>query len=197
MLVNQFLRTYNKEINMDIEITPEEVLLIKEGLNTAAVNYAGWKVDGDQKAFLKKFGTIRKRLLESLNTNSADSNQLPIRFLLALEREIHIFLALVGGSTAYTVIRGALNVYGDPESRVYQSQESQNHISALLQHLGVLIRGFGRLGKIEDLALLDDVKSRQEMFLSLVGEDVRHNTLVRRFIGWVDASENNIFSRHR
>jgi hypothetical protein len=197
MLVNQFLRTYNKEINMDIEITPEEVLLIKEGLNTAAVNYARWKVDGDQNAFLEKFVTIRKLLLKSIETNSADSNQLPIRFLLALEREIHIFLSLLGGSTAYMVIRGALDVYGDPQSEVYQSPESQNHISALLQHLGVLIRGFGRLGKIEDLTLLDEVKSRQEMFLSLVGEDVHHNTLVTRFIGWIDASENNIFSRHR
>ena len=77
------------------------------------------------------------------------------------------------------------------------STVSQDHISALLQHLGVLIRGFGRLGKIDDLALLDEVKSRQDMFLSLVGEDVHHNSLVRRFIGWVDASENNILSRHR
>ena len=150
-----------------------------------------------QKAFLEKFVTIRKLLLESLDTNSADSNQLPIRFLLALEREIHIFLSLAGGSTADTVILEALNVYGDPESQVYQSPESQNHISALLQHLGVLIRGFGRLARIEDLALLDKVKSKQEMFLSLVGEDVHHNTLVRRFIGWVDAAENNIYSRHR
>ena len=98
MLVNQFLRTYNKEISMDIEITPEEVLLVNEGLNTNAVNYARCKVDGDQKAFDKKFKTIRKSLLESLNTNSSDSNPLPIRFLLALEREIHIFLSLVGGS---------------------------------------------------------------------------------------------------
>ncbi len=197
MLVNQFLRTYNKEINMDIEITPEEVLLIIEGLNASAVNYARWKVDGDQKAFLEKFVTIRKLLLESMDTNSADGNQLPTRFLLALEREIHIFLSLVGGSTAFTVIRGALNIYGDPESQVYQLPESQNHISALMQHLGVLIRGFGRLGKIEDLALLDEVKSKQKLFLSLVGEDTHHNTLVKRFIGWIDASENNIFSRHR
>ena len=82
-------------------------------------------------------------------------------------------------------------------AQVYHLQESQNHISVLLQHLGILIRGFGRLGKVDDLALLDKVKARQKSFLSLVGDDVHHNTLVRRFIGWVDGSENNILSRHR
>jgi hypothetical protein len=197
MLVNQFLRTYNKEINMDIEITPEEVLLISEGLNTGAVNYAKWKVDGDQKAFNKKFTTISKHLLQSIDTHSADANQLPIRFLLALEREIHICLSLIGGSTAHTVIREALKEYGNPESEIFQSHESHNHISALLQHLGVLIRGFGRLGKIEDLALLDEVKSKQADFLNLVGEDMHNHTLVRRLISWIDASENSILGRHR
>ena len=70
MLANQFLRTYNKEINMDIEITPEEVLLVIEGLDPSVVNYASWKLDGEQKSFFGKFITIRKRLIDSLDVDS-------------------------------------------------------------------------------------------------------------------------------
>ena len=194
MLANQFLRTYNKEINMDIEITPEEVILVQEGLDTSVVNYAKWKVDSNQKAFFDKFITIRKKLIESLDIDSPDSHHLPIRFLLALEREIHIFLSLVGGSSAYTVIKGALNVYGNPSSQVYLMKESSNNMTALLQHLAVLIRGFGRLGTEKDLELLNEVKSNEDGFLAL-GNDARHEALIRRILGWVDAAKNNITAR--
>lgn len=196
MLANQFLRTYNKEINMDIEITPEEVLLVKEGLDARVVNYAKWKVDGEQEAFIEKIVTIRKKLLQALDPASSVDNLFPIRFLLALERELHIFLALVGGTTAYTVVQGALNVYGNPAAQVYLLKESPNHIKALLQHLAVLIRGFGRLGQIEDLSLLGEIQGRQEEFMSL-GEDARHDASVRRIMGWIDAAENSISLRKR
>jgi hypothetical protein len=194
MLANQFLRTYNKEINMDIEITPEEVLLVQEGLDTSVVNYAKWKVDNNQKTFFDKFITIRKKLIDSLDIDSSDSHHLPIRFLLALEREIHIFLSLVGGAAAYTVIKGALNVYGNPGSQVYLMKESQNNMTALLQHLAVLIRGFARLGTEKDLDLLNEIKNNEDGFLAL-GSDARHEAMVRRILGWIDASKNNISAR--
>ncbi len=53
MLLNQLLRAYNKEVIMDIEITPEEVLLVKGGLAKKVVNYVAWKVDGGTKRFKK------------------------------------------------------------------------------------------------------------------------------------------------
>ncbi len=194
MLANQFLRTYNKEINMDIEITPEEVLLVQEGLDNSVVNYARWKVDSNQKTYFDKFITIRKKLIDSLDLDSSDSHHLPIRFLLALEREIHIFLSLVGGKAAYTVLKGALNVYGNPGSQVYLLKESQNSMNALLQHLAVLIRGFGRLGAKEDIALLNEVKGNQDGFMVL-GDDTRHHALVKRIMGWIDAAKDAINAR--
>jgi len=196
MLANQFLRTYNKEINMDIEITPEEVLLVKEGLDNSVVNYAKWKVDGEQKQFFEKISTIRKKLLQSLNPASSVDPLLPIRFLLALEREVHIFLALVGGNTAHTAIEGALKVYGNPASQVYRLKESPGQMPALLQHLAVLIRGFGRVGNIVDLALLEEIKSRQQEFIDLA-EDTRHDALIKRIMGWIDAAENEIRIRNQ
>ena len=196
MLANQFLRTYNKEINMDIEITPEEVLLVKEGLDTSAVNYAKWKVDGEQERFFEKIVTIRKKLLQTLDPASSVDQLLPIRFLLALEREAHIFLALVGGNTACTVIQGALNVYGNPASQVYLLKESLSQMPALLQHLAVLIRGFGRVGNIEDLTLLDEIKSREQEFIDLT-EDARHDAQIKRIMGWIDAAGNEIRLRNQ
>ena len=194
ILANQFLRTYNKELNMNIEITPEEVLLVKVGLNAKAANYAKWKVDGEQRRFFEKLITIRTKLLETLDSDSSDTRLLPTRFLLALEREVHIFLALTGGQTAYTVISGSLNVYGNPSSQVYRLKESQNLMSSLMQHLAVLIRGIGRIGENKDLFLLNNIKEREEEFISL-GKDLRHGALVRRVLGWIDAAKNEINNR--
>jgi hypothetical protein len=194
MLAIQFLRKYNKEVNVDIEITPEEVLLVQEGLDKSVVNYVVWKVDGEQKKFLEKAVFIRKRLLESLDPDISGGQILPLRFLLGLEREVHIFLSLVGGKTAYELMRSALGVYGNPDSQVYCLQESPQHMETLLLHLSVVIRGFGRLGLKEDLVLLDAVEERKDRFMEL-GEDGRHHALVNRIQGVIDASKNLIGSR--
>jgi hypothetical protein len=195
MLASQFLRKYNKEANLDIEITPEEVLLVKEGLDKAVAHYAAWRIDANQKLFFEKLVTIRKKLIESLDPVFVDADVLPVRYLLALEREVHIFLSLVGGSTAHTALRGAVKVYGSPESDIYLSKEAHHHTAALLQHLAVFIRGFGRLGKENDSALLEEVKGAEEGFMRL-GRGTRHEALVRRVMGWVDAAENDIVARN-
>jgi hypothetical protein len=194
MLANQFLRTYNKEINMDIEITPEEVLLVKIGLDQKAAGYAAWRVDGQQQKFLEKIVLIRRRLVEALASSAIDAGLLPLRFLLALEREVHIFLALAGGETAAVVLRSALKVYGNPSAQVYHMQESAGQMTSLIQHLAALIRGFGRVGTAQDLALLDEIKAYREGFLDL-GNDPRHEILVKRILGWIDTAKNEISTR--
>jgi hypothetical protein len=67
---------------------------------------------------------------------------------------------------------------------------------ALLQHLAVLIRGFGRVGNIVDLALLEEIKSRQQEFINLA-EDARHDALIKRIMGWIDAAESEIRLRNQ
>jgi hypothetical protein len=194
MLAIQFLRTYNKEINMDIEITPEEVLMVDKGLDPAVVRYLAWKVDGEQKRFVEKIVTIRKKLIQSFEQEGSDLKVLPIRFLLALEREAHIFLALVGGKTAAAVIQGALNVYGNPASQIFFLKESSHYMTGLLQHLGILIRGIGRVGQQSDFTLLDDIKKRQQGFMNL-SEEPRHTALVRRTLGAIDSAKHQISQR--
>ncbi|MBE9543475.1 MAG: hypothetical protein IMF02_03210, partial [Proteobacteria bacterium] len=194
MLAIQFLRTYNKEINMDIEITPEEVLMVNKGLDSGVRRYMAWKIDGEQKRFVEKIVTIRKKLIQSFEQEGSDFKVMPIRFLLALEREAHIFLALVGGKTAVAVIQGALNVYGNPASQIFLLKESPNYMTGLLQHLGILIRGIGRVGQESDFALLDDIQKRQQGFMNL-SEEPRHMALVRRTLGAIDSAKHEIGSR--
>jgi hypothetical protein len=195
MLAIQFLRTYNKELNMDIEITPEEVLRVQVGLDKSVAHYTEWKVNAEQKKFIEKVITIRKKLLTSFELDGSDENVFPIRFLLALEREVHMFLALVGGKTADAVIQGALNVYGNPAAKVYQLGASQQYISSLLQHLAVLIRALGRIGQQEDLVLLDEIGKRQQSFTDL-SEEPRHAAQVRRTMGWIESAKSEIRTRN-
>lgn len=195
MLAIQFLRTYNKEYNVDIEITPEEVLRVQAGLDKNATRYAQWKVDGEQKRLIEKVITIRKKLLTSFELDGSDENVFPIRFLMALEREVHMFLALVGGKTAAAVIRGALSVYGNPAAKVYQLAADRQFISNLLQHLAVLIRCMGRIGQQEDMGLLDEIRKRQQDFTEL-SEEPRHAAQVRRTLGWIEGANNEIRTRN-
>lgn len=195
MLLNQLLRAYNKEVIIDIEITPEEVLLVKSGLDENVVNYVTWKVEGQQKKFLKKMGTIRERLVEALDRDLSQEPPLPIRFLLALEREVHIFLALVGGGTAIEIMRSELEVYGNPASQIYHLKQSPGQRETLLSHLAALIRGFSRLGCQSDLFLLDEVKRRQNQFMGL-HPDIRYQALVRRVMGLIDATRAAIGARN-
>ncbi|MDX2499396.1 MAG: hypothetical protein QNL14_02695 [Deltaproteobacteria bacterium] len=194
MLAVQFMRTYNKEINMDIEITPEEVMMVKVGLDQGVTRYIAWKIDGEQKRFIEKILTIRKKLIQSFEQEGSDLKVLPIRFLLALEREAHIFLALVGGKTATAVIQGALNVYGNPASQIFLLKESPHYMTGLLQHLGILIRGIGRVGQESDFTLIDNIKKRQREFFNL-SEEPRHTALVRRTLGAIDTAKYDISQR--
>ena len=187
MLVTQFLRSTNKEMKMDIEMTPDEVLLVEERLDKQVVNYVAWKVDAERTLFLEKLVTIRKRLVEAMSADPSAEQLFPIRYLLALEREVHIFLALVGGKTAFEVMRSALNVYGNPASQIYLSQQSPNHLEPLLRHLTAIIRGYARHADRSDFTLLAEVKARQDQFRAL-DQDLRYHAMVRGVMELIDTT---------
>jgi hypothetical protein len=194
MLSTQFLRSYNKEINIDIELTPEEILRVQTGLDGKVVSYATWKINSDHKRVLTKVVSIRKRLNAAFEPALAATAPMPARFLLALEREIHIFLALAGGKTAATILHSALKVFGNPEAPFYASEEGRQHLYTLLQYLSVLIRGIGRVGSEIDLILLDQVKQREKDYLKM-SADPRHASLVRRVFSWMEPAKKEIESR--
>ena len=191
MLANLLIRKYNKELNLDIELTPEEVLLVKEGLDREVVTYAAWHIESVREKFITKARTIHQAIVNSLTASGKNPQTLSFRFLAGLEREIFIFLALVGGKTALTILRSAIKIYGDPRSKIFTQSENQDYFETLMQHLIVLIRGLGRIGNSSDLALFQKIKDNRQRFQRL-GESVRHEMLVNRITGWAEMAENSI-----
>ncbi|MGD8521321.1 MAG: hypothetical protein PVF56_09280 [Desulfobacterales bacterium] len=185
------LRRFNKELNLDIEVTPEEVLLVKEGLNAEVVKVVSEIIENHPEVFLEKIQTIQTKINDALKPNATGGEPMPLRYLLSLEREIHILTALVGGETALSVLRNAVKRYGNPYSKIYKYEQSRHYLPAFLQHLKVAIRGLGRIGERIDLAILEDVKIRQKGFLRL-GEGLQHENLVVRIMDWIDITRQNI-----
>ena len=121
ILTNVLLRKYNKEIRNDIEITPEEVLLVREGLSPEAVKASGDAIDSQTDAFFQKIRTIHGKILNGLRSGK-DDGAVPLRFLLSLERECYIFLSLIGRPFGHAVLKSAVKTYGNPGSEIYTTK---------------------------------------------------------------------------
>jgi hypothetical protein len=194
MLANLLLRRYNKELDIDIEITPEEVFLVKEGLNREAATASLMLIDAEREALFEKIRTIHRKIVISLDSGFDSTDDMGFKYLLSLEREVHIFVALLGGDVARSVLRSAINEYGNPDCELYRLAEDSAMIEAFLQHLKVLVRGLGRSGEAIDEWILDQVVGRRQEFLSFSKES-RHETLVKRVMEWADRSKEEVRSR--
>lgn len=194
VLSNLFIRKYNKERDIDIEMTPEEVLLVKEGLDKDVVKAASDIIEGGFERTFKKSRTIHNNILELLD-NEGPSNNRPttLKYLFSLQREIFMFLSLVGGRTARSVIRDALGEYGNPESKIYMLSGSSHNIPAFLQQLKVTVRTLARVGIQSDAAVLEKVKGREQNFINLVAGK-QHEDQVGRVMLWVEKSKNKLLS---
>ncbi|MGD8242897.1 MAG: hypothetical protein PVF59_08730, partial [Desulfobacterales bacterium] len=115
--------------------------------------------------------------------------------LLSLEREIHIFVSLLGGDIARSVLRSALNEYGNPDSEIYQMNSEVTIFEAFLLHLKVIFRGLGRAGDVSDEWIIEQAANRREEFMALSTEN-RHTVLVDRVLEWSEKAKESIHSRH-
>jgi len=192
LFASLLLRKFNKEMNLEIEITPEEVLQVRKGLDAERVEHCRQMISTHSTLLLEKVQTIQQQIETTLAGPSSSAEVMPLRYLLSLERELVIFLSLVGGDTALAVVREALKRYGHPASEIYHQKESRSHIAVLLQHLKVIIRCLGRIGEKEDLSLLEDVKNRRRGFLRL-GEGLPLENLVERIPEWVNFCRQCIY----
>ena len=118
-----------------------------------------------------------------------------LKYLLSLEREVHVCVSLLGGNVARSVLRSALNEYGNPDAELYRLAEDAATIEAFLQHLKVLVRGLGRAGEASDEWVMDQMMDRREDFLSLSKES-RHESLVKRVWEWGGRAKDEIHERH-
>ena len=186
IIANVLLRKYNKELYKDVEITPEEVLLVKEGLSPEAIKAAGDVIDSQKDAFFEKIRSIHREMLNALRKGSG-KNAMPLRFLLSLERECFIFLALIGRPPGHTVLRSAVNTYGNPGSEIYRKEKQKGFEESCLKHLRVAVRGLSRYEDETDLMLLTQVKAMEPDFMSL-RKDADFRDSVQKTMQWVDSA---------
>lgn len=188
ILCNMLVRTYNHEINVDTELTPEEVLLVRNGLNLPLIQELAALIRKNRESLFEKVRAIYSELIRALK---GDEDAVPLRFLLYLEREIHIFLSLVGGNSARAVLRSAIKRYGNPESEAYRLQKSNDYAELFVQHLTVAIRGLERVGDTQDLKLLEDVRNNLKRF-SAFSRQTRYVSKLNRLTEWVNKAEKHI-----
>ena len=193
MLCNLLIRKYSKGL-IDLEITPEDVLQVSEGLDEETANYTAWRIDKDQNSFYEKMQTIHQNLVKTLDSDRKEAPSMPLPFLISLEREAYIFFSLTGGTSARSIVLSAVKEYGDPDSMIYHGKKSQENIGALLKNLRIAIRELGRVGGSEDLSALDEVKGNENRLAALEKSN-RNKMRVKQIMDWIEESKQQIIQR--
>ena len=116
------------------------------------------------------------------------------KHLLSLEREIHIFVSLLGGDIARSVLRSALNEYGNPDSEIYQINPEKTIFEAFLLHLKIILRGLGRAGDASDEWIVEHTANQRDELIALSTEN-RHAVLVDRVLDWAHKARESILNR--
>jgi hypothetical protein len=195
VLTTLLISNYNKETGSDIEITPEEVLASTKNLDEELAANASKLIDGNQEKFFKKFRTVHRKLNELLVRSHAEGEPMSLRDVFLLEREVYIFLSLVGGATARALLRSAAQVFGNPRGSVYRFNESERFLPNLLQLLKIASRGLGRLGTENELSLLEEVLEREGEFYESIAQTGSHEHL-KRAMEFVREAKTKISSRN-
>ncbi len=185
MLANILLRTYNKELDVDIEMTPEEVLNVRNGLDRDVVHYAQFRIDSVEYRFSTKIRTIHEKIVALLNSPTPGRQRPSVRHLLFLEREIFIFLSLLSGKTAQLILVSALNEYGDPKAGIYRNLRAAAYLPVFLQHLKIIVRGVGRVGTRDDVSLLRKISENGFQLAELSGTTENQRSVVRT-MEWIE-----------
>jgi hypothetical protein len=191
------LRTHNKELDIDIDKTPDEVLKVKKGINLHTRQYAAWRMDVDQVRVLTKFRTIRDRISRALIAPvDTEDSTLTLNYLLSLEREAFIFLALTSGRIARIALRIALAFYGRPQSEIYSGQLCGQYMPMLMDHLEIAVRALGRIGRRKDLEVLKTLEqTAPRLYMLQSGSD--HALRVNQIMKWVAPAIRMIQLRSR
>jgi hypothetical protein len=195
MLVNILLRSYNKELDVDIEMTPVEVLNVRDGLVKDIVNYAQFRIDTIETRFSTKVRAIHDKLTALLESSTPSQEKLTIRHLLFLEREIFIFLSLLSGKTAHTILISALNEYGNPLTGIYRYPRAASYLPVFLQQLKIIARGLGRIGTLDDVESLQQISRHGPQLNQLYGSKENQVALARTMRG-IDTAMKSIFMAH-
>lgn len=180
ILATLLLRQNGWQTRSQIELTPEEVLKVREGLDQEMLKAVTAFLEQNQDSVINKFRMITESLLKKASAGAelAPGEMAP-RFLLLLQREMVIFLALAGGESSLAIIQGVVRDFGNPESTYYQAMGKKENMRHSLQLLQVAVRCLRRFEDPQALSLIDVVASRSRDFIMLC-EDPAHHLYVKK-----------------
>ncbi|HIJ79172.1 MAG: hypothetical protein OEY01_09165 [Desulfobulbaceae bacterium] len=185
LLANILIRKYNQELGSHIELTPEEVLQVREGLDPIMVEQAVLFLENEREQVYHKLKIIHEELQKTIAAKTAsDKKSMPLRYLTTLERELIIFLSLTGGDIAHKIVRGLTKEYGDPKASLYLAGTDASYFRPFLQVLQVAARGLRRFDETKDLSLFQVIADQQTNFSNLSANQA-HITLVKRVMDWM------------
>ncbi len=184
MLANLIVHRPDKTL-ADYEITPEDIVVNRHNIDAMVVQYAAWRIDKDREKFFAKVETVHSKLAEALRLGETREKKIPVPVMLNLERELFIFLSMVACDTGKAILRSAVREYGEPQSDIYHYKESATHMGGILQNLRVALRGVGTVGTLNDIAILEAVKKRNEDFQRLKN-DRQFRTQAKLVTDWAD-----------
>lgn len=181
ILATMLLRHNDRQDRSQIELTPEEILSVRQELNPVMLKEVREFLEQNQEYVIQKFRTTTETLLKLSAQERLPQGAMPVRFLLYLQREMVIFLAMVGGESAYAIIQGVAQEFGNPNSSYYQSMGKKENLRQSLQLLQVAVRCLRRFDDPQTPALIDVILSRAGDFIFLC-EDRSHRAYVNSVI---------------
>ncbi|MBU0481090.1 MAG: hypothetical protein KKG47_08310 [Proteobacteria bacterium] len=182
ILSSILLRTMNREARSNIELTPEEVLLVRKGLNQEMVQVALDFFEKNHELLMRKFRNLTEALLKSSDRDESQGDEKQPRFLLYLQREIVIFFALIGGEAAQSIVLAIVREFGNPTSSFYNTQPEKADLKHALQLLQVSVRALRRFENPHAEGLFDEIIAKESDFIKL-NDDPSHESYVKRVLG--------------
>ncbi|MBU0673274.1 MAG: hypothetical protein KJ950_01370 [Proteobacteria bacterium] len=177
ILANILLRTYNQEVKSNIELTPEEVLYVWAGLNKEMVKVAQQFFHRNREQVLQKVKRMTQLMLQLSIEKVHQEEQMQLRFLLYLMREVVMFCSLIGGNISLSTVKGVVQEFGNPHSPFYRKIEKKSNISQGLKLLQVAARGLKRFHDPICLELLRRIAGMEQEFIDLYDNQTHRDTV--------------------
>ncbi|MEN8134519.1 MAG: hypothetical protein ABFS18_03150 [Thermodesulfobacteriota bacterium] len=186
ILATILLRYRNKEKGSNVEQTPEEVLLVREGLNKAMVKVVSEFLEKNQEYVIQKVRNITRLLFSSSAREGRKNGEMQPRFLLYSLRELAVFLALIGSDSSQAIIHGLVKEFGNPDSPYYNDMKDKENLRHSLLLLQVATRALKRFKTSQSDAILDEITQKRDLFVSL-NSDPAHLRNVEKVLARIES----------
>lgn len=167
ILATILLRYKNREERNNVELTPEEVLLVRKGLNEDMVKVVLDYFEKNKECVIQKVRNITRTLFSSSAKEGHEDGEMQPRFLLYLLRELAIFLALTGSDSSQAIIHGLVKEFGNPASAYYKGMKNKENLRYSLLLLQATSRALKRFNDPQSEVILEEIAKNEDLFAGL------------------------------